>query len=214
MSEQPSKTKQELLAELESIMSMLDEDAVIPVLETVVEDEDSHRAPEPPAQADAFEAPEFDPSEFEISSYETSTEEETASDSTLQALAELEPDFGAARKLKAHLDNPFLSRAYEASQPSLLKGEKQAEPPLPGQQHLFIEGHDEQEQDVEINHSEADKKPENPFKQATAEQADAAQSEPAALDLIVDQLVAEYLPKLEAELRQRLLRALDTDQEL
>lgn len=37
MTDQPTKTKQQLLAELESIMSMLDEDAVIPTLDTVVE---------------------------------------------------------------------------------------------------------------------------------------------------------------------------------
>ncbi|MBB6522303.1 hypothetical protein [Pseudoteredinibacter isoporae] len=39
MTDQPTKTKQQLLAELESIMSMLDEDAVIPTLDTVVEPE-------------------------------------------------------------------------------------------------------------------------------------------------------------------------------
>ncbi|MCV6623942.1 MAG: hypothetical protein OIF51_19575 [Cellvibrionaceae bacterium] len=37
MTDQPTKTKQQLLAELESIMSMLDDDAVIPTLDTVVE---------------------------------------------------------------------------------------------------------------------------------------------------------------------------------
>ncbi|GAA6153348.1 hypothetical protein [Pseudoteredinibacter isoporae] len=39
MTDQPTKTKQQLLAELESIMSMLDDDAVIPTLDTVVEPE-------------------------------------------------------------------------------------------------------------------------------------------------------------------------------
>ncbi|WP_299973657.1 hypothetical protein [uncultured Pseudoteredinibacter sp.] len=45
MTDQPTKTKQQLLAELESIMSMLDDDAVIPTLDTVVEPSASEEEP-------------------------------------------------------------------------------------------------------------------------------------------------------------------------
>lgn len=53
MSDQPQKTKQQLLDELESIMSMLDGDSVIPTLDTVVEPHASgFQSSEPPAEPD------------------------------------------------------------------------------------------------------------------------------------------------------------------
>lgn len=53
MSDQPQKTKQQLLDELESIMSMLDGDSVIPTLDTVVEPHASEfQSSEPPADPD------------------------------------------------------------------------------------------------------------------------------------------------------------------
>lgn len=53
MSDQPQKTKQQLLDELESIMSMLDGDSVIPTLDTVVEPHASEfQSSEPPAEPD------------------------------------------------------------------------------------------------------------------------------------------------------------------
>ncbi len=58
MTDQPTKTKQQLLAELESIMSMLDDDAVIPTLDTVVDPKLEDSPEDKPAQAAAEPQPE------------------------------------------------------------------------------------------------------------------------------------------------------------
>lgn len=71
MTDQPTKTKQQLLAELESIMSMLDDDAVIPTLDTVVEP--SANQQEPSADEEKLLA-DKEPSAVE----ETFSEESTA----------------------------------------------------------------------------------------------------------------------------------------
>jgi len=62
MSDQPQKTKQQLLDELESIMSMLDDDSVIPTLDTVVEPYSSELQSVEP-QSSEFQSSEFQSSE-------------------------------------------------------------------------------------------------------------------------------------------------------
>lgn len=86
MTDQPTKTKQQLLAELESIMSMLDDDAVIPTLDTVVEPS-AKKAPT--AGQDKPSAIEETPSEeitTPISTSEQLNDEAQATEASMEAL--------------------------------------------------------------------------------------------------------------------------------